>query len=100
MYKVSILNSAKRDKKLITRQLHHYSGSFRTLTDMRVRILEELKDQLPNTIDFDIGYYEKRSCKCWLVTQEDLTLMYGKLGKDISLWCDAGQAKNKGVRGI
>ena len=71
-YKVTILNSPARNKKLITRQLHHYSGRFVSVTDMRVRILEELGDDLPKTIDFDIGCYEKRSARCWLVTTEDV----------------------------
>lgn len=69
---------------------------------MRVRILEELSDELPNKLDFDIGYYEKRSCKSWLVTPDDLKQMYAKFGinSDVPLWCDAdcGQAKKKGKR--
>lgn len=71
---------------------------------MRVRILEELRDELPNKLDFDIGYYEKRSSKSWLVTPEDLKQMYVKFGihSDIPLWCDADcgqvQIQKKGKR--
>jgi hypothetical protein len=36
--------------------------------------MEELKDEalIISTIKFDVGYYEKRTSKCWLVTAEDL----------------------------
>ena len=69
---------------------------------MKVRILEELSDELPNKLDFDIGYYEKRSSKCWLVTPEDLKQLYVKFGakSEIPLWCDAdcGPQVKKGKR--
>lgn len=60
-------------------------------------MLEELGDDLPKTIDFDVGYYEKRSSKCWLVTLEDLKQMYVKFGNnfDIPLWCDAESGQRK-----
>ena len=52
--------------------------------------MEELRDEVPSSIHFDIGYYEKRSTKCWLVTAEDLECMYTTLkSEEISLWCDA-----------
>ena len=89
-YKVTILNSTKRGKKPITRQLHHFDGKFRSVTDVKVHLMEELGDEVPSTIHFDVGYYEKRSNKCWLVTSEDLDGMYSSIkSDDISLWCDA-----------
>ena len=89
-YKVTILNSLKRGKKAITRQLHHFDGAFRSVTDIKVHLMEEFKDDVPSTIKFDVGYYEKRTSKCWLVTAEDLGQMYSGLKTDeISLWCDA-----------
>ena len=52
--------------------------------------MEELGDDIPSSIHFGIGYYEKRSSKCWLVTAEDLKLMYTTLkSEEILLWCDA-----------
>ena len=102
-YKVTILNNPKRNKKPITRQLHQFSGHFRSLMDMRVRLLEELGDDLPNTVDFDIGFYEKRSSKYWLVIPDYLKRMYEKCkeNSDIPLWCDAtdiGPPKKLGKR--
>lgn len=78
-YKVTILNSQKRGKKAITRQLHCFDEKFRSVTDIKVHLMEELKDEVPSCIHFDVGYYEKRSSKCWLVTAEDLAQMYSGL---------------------
>ena len=89
-YKITILNSPRRGKKAITRQLHHLDGRFHSVTDIKAHLMEELGDDVPSSIHFDIGYYEKRSSKCWLVTGEDLKLMYTTLkSEEISLWCDA-----------
>ena len=40
--------------------------------------MDELQDKVPDTIHFDIGYYEKRATKCWLVNSEDIAHMYEK----------------------
>ena len=52
--------------------------------------MEELGDDLPDTIKFDVGYYEHRSSKCLLVTGEDLNQMYEKfkIKEEVLLWCD------------
>ena len=89
-YKMTILNNAKRSRKAIIRYLHHSSYRFYSMTDLRVCLLEELGDDLPDTIKFDVGYYEDRSSKCLLVTGEDLNQMYEKFKKkeEVLLWCD------------
>jgi len=99
-YKVTILNSPKRGKKPITRQLHHFDGKFQSVTDVKVHLMEELGDEVPSSIHFDVGYYEKCSNKCWLVTAEDLDGMYTNIKSgDISLWCDAETQGDKKVEG-
>ena len=99
-YKVTVLNSAKRGKKPITRQLHHFDGKFCSVTDVKVRLMEELGRVLPSSIHFDVGYYEKCSNKCWLVTAEDLDGMYASTKSDgISLWCDAEIQGDKKLEG-
>ncbi len=58
-----------------------------------------MEDDVPSSIHFDVGYYEKRSTKCWLVTAEDLELMYTTIKTDeISLWCDADEGKSESKR--
>ena len=95
-YKITILNSSKRRKKAITRQLHHFDGKFHSVTDIKAHLMEELGEEVPSSIHFDVGYYEKRSTKSWLVTSEDLELMYSSLKSEgISLWCDADPRDDK-----
>ena len=58
--------------------------------------MEEFKDQVPETINFSVGYFVGRqSTKKWLVSQEDLDCMYTAVrqaGKtDICLWYDGRQ---------
>ena len=79
------------NKRAVTRYLHHFNGKFRSVTDLRVRLLEELSDDLSGTINFDVGYYESRSSKLLVVTSDDLKQMYEyfKAQEDIQLWCDA-----------
>ena len=58
--------------------------------------MEELTDEVPSMIHFDVGYYKKRSSKCWLVTTHDLAEMYSGLKSDeILLWCDAEASDDK-----
>ena len=54
-------------------------------------MFDELGEDMPESINVDVGYYGKCSSKCWLVTKEDLDLMYANAKtEEISLWCDAG----------
>ena len=74
-YKVKIVNTQKQ-KKAITRQLYHTTGTFDTVSSMKHAIARELSDEIQdiNDMDFDIGYFEgKNSTKQWLVSSEDLT---------------------------
>ena len=64
------------------------------MTDIKVHLMEELKDEVPSTIHFDVGYYEKCSSKWWLVTIEDLAEMYS--GAEMLLWCDGRRKKRDG----
>lgn len=92
-YKVTVLNVGKRSKKSITRYLHQFSARFSSITEMKVHILEEMGDDLPGNINFELGYYEKRSTKCLVTSSEDLDRMYDifKFSPEIPLWCDADQ---------
>jgi hypothetical protein len=56
-----------------------------------MKILEELGDDLGDSIKFDVGYYENRTSRCLLVSSDDLKLLYEIFnGKDeIHLWCNA-----------
>ena len=44
---------------------------------IKKKIIDEFGDQLPETMDYQIGYFHgKQSAKRWIMTQEDLNLMY------------------------
>ena len=60
--------------------------------------MEKLGDHAPDTINFDIGYFEgKQSKKRWLCCQEDLEAMYKshRNGDEIMFWCEARTSKRK-----
>lgn len=92
-YKVKVFNASKRSKFTV-RQLHHYSEQFTSLVSMRGALSNELGDDVPDDSEFAIGYFEGRhQTKRWLVTNEDLKVMYEKCKQgEIFLWCD-GRAK-------
>ena len=75
----------------MTRDVHQFHGKFTSINDIKDKLKNEFKDHLPETDDFQIGYYlGKQSSKMWLVTEEDLKSMYGNIGRDnIPLWSDA-----------
>ena len=88
-YKVKIINPAKRSD-VIVRHLNNFSGKFDTVMTLRLKLIESFPDQVPNTVDFSVGYYEgSQQSKVWLVTVDDLAKMYrdAKHG-NITLCCD------------
>ena len=65
-----------------------------SIIQLKANIIEEFKDEVPNTLDFDIGWF-KENTKEWLVVAEDLDRMYAKCtGNEICLWCDASIDKS------
>ena len=54
-------------------------------------MFDELGEDMPESINVDVGYYGKHSSKCRLVIKKDLDLMYANAKtEEISLWCDGG----------
>ena len=81
---------------MVVRDRRQFHGLFRSVVDLRVKLVEEFKDQVPETLNFSVGYFVgKQSTKKWVVLQEDLECMYTAVrqaGKtDICLWCDGRQ---------
>ena len=48
--------------------------------------MDEFGDQLPETMDFQVGYFHGK--QRWIVTHEDLNLMYENRKEKILLWAD------------
>ena len=52
--------------------------------------MDEFSDQLPEMTEFQVGYFHgKQSAKRWIMTREDLNLMYESGKEKILLWADA-----------
>ena len=88
-YKVKIVNPAKKSD-FILRELHHCNCRFESVTAIRMKLVDEFQHQVPNSVSFNIGYFEGRQqTKLWLVTNDDLKTMYSKYPEgDVTLWCD------------
>ena len=89
-YKVKIINPTKSDVSV--RYLNDCNTKFETVFSMRIKFIEVFQERVPNSVDFNVGYYEgSQQAKIWLVGPEDLKTMYQKFptGGTITLWCDA-----------
>ena len=79
-----------RKSDMIIRYLHNYSTRFESATALRMKLVEEFQDLVPDNLSFSVGYFEGQShSKIWLMSREDFTTMYIKYPKgEITLWCD------------
>jgi hypothetical protein len=45
--------------------------------EMKIRLMEELEEHMPETTKFSVGYMGGRqSTKCWICCEDDLHAMY------------------------
>lgn len=74
----------------MVRQLHHITEKFDSVITLRAKLIEELKDHIPDSLTFKVGYFEgPKHSKMWIVTKDDITAMYSKfLSGEITLWCE------------
>ena len=70
--------------------MHRFKAEFESVVMLHAKLIEEFKEQVPNSVTFNIGYYEgQRHAKMAIVTEEDLNAMYEKYPSgDVALWCD------------
>ncbi len=93
-YKVKIINPVKKSEFII-RHLHNISIKF---VSVRVKLIDEFKEQVPDSLDFNVGYYEgSPQVRMWLVNSDDVEMMYKKVpnGKTITLWCECVTRQEK-----
>ncbi len=74
-------------------EIHDFHGQFDSPTALRARLIETFGEQVPNTLDFQVGYFlGKQSKKFWIICQDDLKSMYQSLREttkaNVLLWCD------------
>ena len=101
-YKVRIINPSKKSD-VVSRYLNKYSSKFTAVNAVRVQLIEEFKDQVPDSLTFQIGYFEgSQQAKISLVTK-DLKRMYDihKTGGQINMWYEgvSNEGANKGHGG-
>ena len=89
-YAVKNLNP-KRKKEFIVRKLR-FEGKFGSLRELRLKLLQEFQESLPDCVSLNVGYYKpgRGSAKVYLVEDDDVSEMYGLFAanQDVQLWCD------------
>ena len=80
--------------------MHNFKGKFDSIISLHTKIIEEFKDQVPDSVTFNVGYYEgQQHAKVVIASVDDLKMMYKKYPSgDISLWCD-GRVEDNHSRG-
>ena len=96
-YKVKVINPHKKSD-IVMRQLHHFHDKFSSVMSIRTQLLDELKDQLPDSISFNVGYFEgQQHTKMLIANKDDIKAMYTKYPRgEITLWCDGRQDESSG----
>ena len=62
--------------------MHNYASRFNTAIDLGMKLIEEFKDVVRDTLSFSVGYFEGQShSKIWLVDRQDFSTMYKKYPK-------------------
>ena len=100
-YRVKITNP-QRKSEVIVRQLHHFHTRFESVITLHAKLIEEFKEQVPNSLNFNVGYFEGPShSKVWLVSNDDLDAMYARYPRgDITLWCDSRSEREDEGTGV
>ena len=75
---LSWLTPPVKKRVRVIRELWRFRGRFKSVTEIKIRLMEEFEEQLPETTRFSLGYVEGRqsSTKRWLCCEEDLDAMY------------------------
>ena len=55
---MKIINLLKKSEAIIVRELHHFHGRFDSVIDLHAKLIEELKEQVPNSVTFNVAYFE------------------------------------------
>ena len=82
------------------RHLHGCNSKFESVVVLRAKLIEKFGEQVPNSISFNVGYYEgQQHSKIWLCSQKDLETMYQKYPSgEIVLWCDGAESDSGNKR--
>ena len=71
MYKVKII-SPHRKSDVTVRYLHNVYTTFESAIGLRMKLVEEFQELVPDSLSFNVDYFEGQShAKIWLVARED-----------------------------
>ena len=78
------------ESDVVVKYLHGYHAKFTSVIDIHAKLVQELKDKVPDSLTFNVGYYEgQQHAKMVIVCDDDIKAMYQRYPNgDISLWCD------------
>ena len=66
-----------RKSDIILHQLHHFHGMFESVISLQVKLVEEFQDQVPNSLNFNVGHFKGQShSKMSLVSNDYLYAHY------------------------
>ena len=87
----------------IERIWHHVNERFTSPSTLRGKLTESFSEQVPDTCNYQVGYFEKRhNKKYWIEGADDLNCMYAshESHDTIKLWCDGREEQNKSTSHI
>lgn len=76
--------------KQLCHHLHNFFSKFDSPAVLRIKLVEEFQELVPENLSFSVGYFEgQHHTKIWLVSRDALATMYSKYTHgEICLWCD------------
>ena len=91
----------KKKSDVTTRMLHHFHSKFDSVLMLRIKMVEELKDVIPDTTTFKVGYIIEvpKTTKMSIATIDDINAMYARYNSgEILLWCEGKCEETSGKR--
>ena len=74
-YMVKIINPKKKtDFVLVT--WHHVSAKFESLSELKLKLMDDFSEFVPSTPQFQVGCMEGNSKQHLIISREDLEAMY------------------------
>ena len=86
---MKIINPKKKsDFVLLT--WHEVSSRFEAVSELKLKLIDDFKEFVSSTPNFQVGYMEGRSTQQWIIARQDLDAMYESAKEDVEiiLWCD------------
>ena len=58
-YRLKVIGPKKKTN-FIVREVHQFHGRFSSVIDLKAKLMEEFQEQVPETVSFNVGYFEGR----------------------------------------